>query len=351
MMKYVVLIVVLIVGGVYLFLPYNNEGVLKHIEASASNTLEKGEQLPAQNGAELVKQPLQNGETQRVKDAETTDLSKAEVIKGIDALITSIIGNNEIDFELEKSIVAYLKSNDDYEVYHHLLELLNEAMLGTKTGDRLTEYCLSLLAAVGTISSTELILKVVNEKDWEGSEAVYLVNKAVSSLNRDGEHTTLIEQAFTQSSDGNPYLTEIAANIAKHAQVEQITYLFSFIEDGSSSKDIVASNAMSRVQNESLVPAITEYLTDNNPQKVDVALSSLANMGQYEAASSLIAWSATQSIEETSKVASLFDIATRRSPSTARAIKKEASQTQFLSDEVKALVLSYSVDRSLNNAN
>ena len=100
---------------------------------------------------------------------------------------------------------------------------------------------------------------------------------------------------------------------------------------------------MNKIQTESLVPHITSYLSGGSTINVkNTLLNTLANMGQYEAASALISWSSKQPKESADQVKQLFDLAFRRSPSTKRAIDKELYTQEFASEELKNIIVNIS---------
>ncbi|ASP48158.1 hypothetical protein [Cognaticolwellia beringensis] len=289
----------------------------------------------------------QKPKSNSLKKHESTFLNAETAMQGLTTLLENASNGSVVDIKFEKSLITYLRNTDDRDIYNYILNKLNNAELSTPLGDSLVEYTISLLAAINTSSASKLMLDVVNTKNWQGSEAVYLVKKAISRFNRSGDFTELVQQAYAESSDTSPYLNELATSIAKNARGEQVQYLFDYIDSKESAKNIAARNALNTIQTESLVPNITQHLSSDSTEKVNVALSSLANMGQYEAASALITWSAAQSLEAKSTVASLFEVALRRSPSTKRAIKKEVLPIQFANNEIKGLILSYVTDKNI----
>jgi hypothetical protein len=179
----------------------------------------------------------------------------------------------------------------------------------------------------------------------QGSNAVYLVSKSISKLARNANYTDLVQQAFSQVPDTSPFLRELAIGIAYNAKPEQVVYLISHIDGECKIKSTVASQAMNKIQTESLVPHIASYISDSSTKKVhDTALNSLANMGQYEAASALISWSSKQPKGSVNQVEKLFNIALRRSPSAKRAIDKEIHSQVFVSEGVRKLIINMSND-------
>ena len=349
-MKYFAIATMLIVLITY-FIWYGTGNVQSNTHANKAEIVD----VPAfqtnlvnSNKAKLQKTDNSQNPTVKklVKQGEALLTSEA-AMQGLTALLENTSNGAVVDIQFEKSLITYLRNTDDKDIYNYILNKLNNAELSTPDGDSLVEYTISLLAAINTFSASKLMLDVVNTKSWQGSEAVYLVKKAISRFNRSGDFTKLVQQAYAKSSDTSPYLNELATSIAKNAKGEQVQYLFDYIDSNESAKDIAARNALNKIQTESLVPNITQYLSSNSAEKVNVALSSLANMGQYEAASALISWSAGQSLEAKSTVASLFEVALRRSPSTERAIKKEVLSTHFANNEIKGLILSYVTDESI----
>ncbi|MGB2739021.1 MAG: hypothetical protein WBC60_00540 [Cognaticolwellia sp.] len=349
-MKYFAIATMLIVFITY-FIWYDTENLQSDKYNNKSEIVDLSSQKTSLVSSNKVKlQKVDNSQkpnSNSLEKHESALLTGEKAMLGLTALLDSASNGTGVNIQFEKSLITYLRSTDDKDIYNYILNKLNNAELSTPSGDSLMEYTISLLAAINTSSASKLMLDVVNTKSWQGSEAVYLIKKAISRFNRSGDFTALVQQAYAESSDTSPYLNELATSIAKNAKAEQVQYLFDYIDSKESAKDIAARSALNTIQTESLVPNITQYLSSDSIEKVDVALGSLANMGQYEAASALISWSATQSLEAKSTVASLFEVALRRSPSTKRAIKKEVLAKQFANNEIKALILSYMTDKDI----
>jgi len=300
---------------------------------------EKKLSFSSQKSDENAARPLNSSVIKSVKntgpDSETSDLKK------IRRLLDSSASGLQTNFADEKSLINYLKKTDDIEVYKYIRERLLNAVLASKDGDRLMEYGISLLAAVGTPAATEFLLEIVNRKSWENSEATYLVKKSLEHLNGNGSLNNQIQTAFTNSSENSPFLKELALSLVKSPKHEQVNYLFSNISGEANAKTYAAKNALKSLTQEPMVPTVSRYLDSSENAQVDAALNSLANIGQYEAASTLLAWSAKQSVEQKDNVEKLFEVATNRSPSTRRAIQKEASDLSFASEDIRTVVLSY----------
>jgi len=258
-------------------------------------------------------------------------------------LLSSIHSNEKINFVDEKALLKYLKVTNDEEVYLLIIEKLQAAVAGNENDDRLVEYSLSLLAAVDSRRASEVFFTFIGKEEWKDSSAIYIVNKSISKLTRNGDYTALVQQTFTQANDDNPFVRELSSAIARHATTEQVDYLISFVDSPSKNKSMGASQAMNSIHKESLVPHITSYITSSSTKAVhNTALNSLANMGQYEAASALITWSSKQPKESFDQVEQLFTIALSRSPSAKRAIEKEINTQEFVNENVKELIIKMS---------
>lgn len=270
-------------------------------------------------------------------------LKEGEALQIAETLLSHIYNNQTVDFSAEKSLLNYLKETNNEHVYQFIIEKLKAANTGNESDDRLIEYSLSLLAAVDSSRASEIFFDFVAKDKWQGSNAIYTIRKSIEKLNRNGNYTDLAQQTFTQSKDDSPFISELAETIAHHANVEQIDYLISYIDSESKNKSTVASDAISKIQTESLVPHITRYLSNSSTINVqNTVLNTLANMGQYEAASALIVWSSKQSNASAEQIEQLFNIAVRRSPSTKRAIEKELVFLDFTSEELKELIINIS---------
>jgi hypothetical protein len=279
------------------------------------------------------------------KSNEELELVESEAIHLAETLFSNIINKQAVDFSAEKRLINYLKESNNEQVYHFIVDALNSVELGSESGDRLTEYGLSLLAAVDSLRASEVFFDFVGREGWQQSSAIYIVSKSISKLASNDAYKNLAQQTFTQAKDDNPFIGELAKAIAYNPQEAQVDYLISYVDTLSKSKSTGAVQAMRTIHEESLVPHIVSYTTDNSSSKVQkAALNSLANMGQYEAASALITWSSTQSKDSTKEVEKLFITALGRSPSTKRAIDKEIHLQEFDSDNLKELIIKLSND-------
>jgi competence protein ComGC len=270
-------------------------------------------------------------------------LKEGEALQIAETLLSHIYNNQAVDFSVEKSLLNYLKETNNEQVYQFIIEKLQAANIGNENDDRLIEYSLSLLAAVDSSRASEIFFDFVAKDNWQGSHAIYTVRKSIEKLNRNGNYTDLAQQTFTQSKDDNPFIGELAESIAHHANVEQVDYLISYIDGESKNKSTIVSGAMNKIQTESLVPHITSYLSGSSTMNVqNTVLNTLANMGQYEAASALLVWSSKQRKDSAEQIEQLFNVAVRRSPSTKRAIEKELVFLEFTSEELKELIINIS---------
>ncbi len=282
--------------------------------------------------------------TNETKDKEM--LKEMEALKIVESLLNNILNNQAIDYAAEKELLSYLKATNNEQVYQLIVEKLQNANAGNDNDDRLLEYGLSILAAIDSPRASELFYAFIAKDNWQGSAAIYTVRKSVSRLSRSPAYTELVQQTFSQTADENPFIGELATAIAYHAKAEQIDYLISYVDGELQNKSRASGGAMKKIQTESLVPHITSYISDNSTKNVQsIALNSLAHMGQYEAASALISWSARQPKGSAKQVEELFAIALSRSPSTQRAIEKELHFQDFSSEELKELIINLSTKK------
>lgn len=339
-MKYLVIVFIILCSIVYLTLGKGDEHKIMKEETlvQASNpsdisnkkhqAIENDSILPSIYSNEMVENPK-------------NDLTQKEAAEVLVSLFGKLTSFSELELENERRLVAYLRKVDDRKIYDILRMRFDKAVVGTSEGDKILEYGLSLLAAVNTRAATELLLEFVSKNEWENSEAIYLVKKSISHLNKSGHHSDLMKRAFATSKDTNPFLKQIAKGITNQPTPQNVDYLFSYISGNNNTKNSAAIYALNSLNYEPIVPTIKQYIGSEMLEQKEAALNALANMGQYEAASALIYWGALQPIEQKSKVKVLFDIAVSRSPSTIRAIKKEATKLTFASDEIRTLILSY----------
>ena len=307
--------------------PLNSDNIPTTTDSSNKSKVEKAELVNAK-GKQISEQPKQN----------SIDSEHAVLITT--TLFENIYNKQPIDFAAEKALLNYLKETNDDQVYQQIISWLHNLKFGEENQDRLMAYGLSLLAAIDTREAAEIFFSVMQQDNWQGSSAIYSVKSSVARLTQNDSYKDLVQQTFTQVNDSNPFLKELALAIAYHAKEPQLDYLINYVGGEQNNKSNVAIQAMKNIQTEALVPHLVRYISDTKSLKVkNTALDSLAHMGQYEAASALITWSASQPQTSNDQVQTLFDIAIRRSPSTKRAIEKEIDSHTFLSESIKQLII------------
>lgn len=305
------------------------------------------EKYPMEQRGKINTSDIKPGQVENNKNvSRKSNLDEGEALRLTKTLLDTIYNNQKVNFSDEKALIQYLKETNNEDVYQSIIAKLKAANMGNENDDRLIEYTISLLAAIDSKRASELLFAFVGKENWNGSSAIYIVNKSISKLTRNGDYTDLVQQTYTEMSDENPFLGELSSAIARHANIEQVDYLISYVDSPEKNKSINASKAMMSINDESLVPHISSFLSDNSTMSIQsTALDSLANMGQYEAASALISWSANQPKTSMKQVEQLFTVALSRSPSTRRAIEKEANSQKFTSDDVRELIINMSNDR------
>lgn len=315
----------------YAEFPVNTDAKSRGIKDTVSNV-----QTHQTDTTLVTSKSSKNAKDNNVEKKELSDKDALTIAK---MLLSRVYNSETIDFNAEKELLTYLKTTNKEVVYQFIVEKLQSAIKGNKNDDILIEYTLSLLVAIDTQRASEVFFGFVAEDDWQGSRAIYNVKKSIEKLNRGGQYTALAQQAFTIANEENPFIGELATTIARHAEAEQIEYLFGYIDEKYESKHMFVKRAMNTIHDESLVPHIAGYLKDNSTANIkNTVLNTLANMGQYEATAALIKWSSTQSKSSAEQVEKLFDIAVQRSPSTKRAIEKELHIQSFVSSEVKLVI-------------
>ncbi|MBU2919352.1 hypothetical protein KO505_15490 [Psychrosphaera sp. F3M07] len=285
--------------------------------------------------------PISNNQDSNKLNNESEQLSSNDKqLKNTIRLLSNIYNNKTVDLKVEKSLLKYLKDTDNAEIYQVIIDNIHNANLGNESDDRLVEYSLSLLAAIDSTRSAQIFYDSISTGKWQGSNAIYTVRKSIEKLARTPNHIELVQTTFSKVSEDNPFINELAIAIAKNAKKEQIDYLIGYIDNKSVTKSNAATRAMNKIKAEPLVPHIIKYISENSSIAVqNTALSSLANMGQYEATSALITWSSKQDITSSNQVKELFTIALRRSSSTTRAIEKELSSKVFVSNDIKNVII------------
>lgn len=346
-----IILIVLVVTFISVFSWLNNSSS-SSIEVKHGKVTEPvAQQAIIQQGTQTNRSTLMEENKKLLTKAKTTvnakveeaPLKESEALQVANTLLNNIFNNKTIDFSAEKALLSYLKSTNNEQVYQFIVEILQSANTGNDNDDRLLEYGLSLLAAIDSSRASELFYSFIVKDSWQGSNAIYTLRKSVSKLSRNPAYTGLVQQTFTNTDDENPFIDELASAIAYHAKAEQIDYLISYVDGDLQNKSSVVTSAMKKIQTESLVPHITGYISDDSTKNVqNIALNTLAYMGQYEAASALITWSSNQKKDSAKQVEELFSIALSRSPSTQKAIEKELHSKYFASEELKQLIINLS---------
>jgi HEAT repeat protein len=352
-MKKIILIALVIISiSVFSWLNYPSTSSVEVVYGKVTKPIKPvAQQEPIQKGTQANRpKPIEENtkllpkkKTITNSNIEQNMLKEREALQIADTLLNNVFNNKTINFAAERKLLSYLKATNNEQIYQIIIEKLQNANPGNDNDDRLLEYGLSLLAAIDSSRSSELFYTFIAKDNWQGSSAIYTVRKSISRLSRNPAYTELVQQKFTQTTDKNPFIGELASAIAYHAKAEQIDYLISYVDGKLQNKSSAASRAMKKIQSEALVPHITSYISNDFTKNVqNTALDTLAHMGQYEAVSALITWSSSQHKDSAEQVKELFSIALSRSPSTYRAIEKELHYQSFASEELKQLIINLS---------
>lgn len=244
---------------------------------------------------------------------------------------------SRVDTVNEKQLILMLRVEADTSVYDEIRELLQ---LGPNSAsDRTQEYLLSLLAAINTPESVAVLLDALKTLSSPSSNTVYVVKKSIQKISRDATHISLLKDSFVELEEDNLYIGDVARGIARNASELDFEFLIG-IAQTDDNKSKVALSSLQYLNNERLVPSL-QYVIDSNAadsQLIAASLSSLANMGQYEAAVALIKWSANQDASNLAYVRHLISQAESRSPSMSRAIEKTLDNQVFVNPEVKEMI-------------
>ena len=269
------------------------------------------------------------------KVSQSSNVSKENANKALSKLLMQLSANEYLDLALEKSFIKYMQLSNDNNIYRHIFTTLSKE----NTTVKLQEYLISVLAAVNTSESISLLLTIIESTSIVAADAVYSTKKSIERIGRTPEHIALVQQSFSQLNDDSLFVTDLANVIAKNAEKDNVLFLLGYINEGVGAKKDAAISSMSLLQNEKLVPELQKAIEVDNNEVTQVALVALASMGQYEAASALIQWSAKQPATSISQVEVIFNTAIARSPSTKRAIKKELGDYTFRSSDIKNKIL------------
>ncbi|MGI2173770.1 hypothetical protein [Shewanella ulleungensis] len=251
--------------------------------------------------------------------------------------IKTLLSDGKVDVSLEKQLINSLKQRPNSEVYLEVSQLLQQP--DDNLTSRNQEYLLSLLAAVNSPESVSLLLSTLESEQVLDSNAIYSAKKSIQKIARTDTHMNLFQSTFSNMNSDNIFLPDIANAIATNVSESSFDFIINQI-DTASNKSVIAMNSMELITQEKLVPKLQNIINTREPNSEisQVSLTTLANMGQYEATAALIQWSAAQPSSADSLVGELFYSAASRSPSAYRAIEKELNSYDFSSDKIKETI-------------
>jgi hypothetical protein len=251
--------------------------------------------------------------------------------------IKTLLTAGKIDIGLEKQLINSLKQTSNPQILAEISQLLQQP--DANLTSRNQEYLLSLLAVVNTHESVSLLLDTLENTPITDSNAIYSAKKSLQKIARSDTYLSLFESTFSNMDSDNLFLPDIANAIAKNASESSFDFIINQI-DSLGDKSSIAMNSMENITQEKLVPKLQQIINsrDPNSELSQVSLTTLANMGQYEAAAALIQWSASQPPSADKLVTELFNSAVNKSPSAYRAIEKELNSYDFSSSEIKKTI-------------
>lgn len=269
------------------------------------------------------------------------DAKTVQVNVLMEQIISNIKSKQQINVKDEKALIELLQQPGSSGSLAYIQELLVRLDTDSKVNDSVVAYMINLLIAVNKPSSHNTALQVVAHRNWQNSTNIYDVSRSIRQLKTRNTQSDMFINAHQSALESNPFLIDLAVGIADNANSDDIDYLFRQINAQPTEKAKSSAVALTKITNEGLVPTISNYLIDKQESKQEAAINSLANMGQYEATVALIKWSATQPSTKIDQIKKLFDTASKRSPSTRRAIKKEVPFLTFKDKSIEKLVISY----------
>ena len=216
----------------------------------------------------------------------------------------------------------------------------------TKVGglhNLLTEYCSDCHSPDADIPQSPYFASADVEQAYQAVQSkINLITVADSRLVvrlRQESHQCWTDNCADDANELETAISDIANAIAKNASESSFDFIINQI-DSLGDKSSIAMNSMENITQEKLVPKLQQIINsrDPNSELSQVSLTTLANMGQYEAAVALIQWSAYQPPSADKLVTELFNSAVNSSPSAYRAIEKELNSYDFLSSEIKKTI-------------
>ena len=328
--KFYLLVIMLVLFLIFLF-------IIKEKEEIKTTLLVNNEVVNLKNEDYIKKNKLTINKLEPKKEKEKEE-SKSDILKN---LIEQLKSNSITSQNDEKILIKYLSNNDDEDIYKFIISELKNNDYEESIRSLLQEYLLSLLVEVDTEKSVSIFLDMISDLKISDYNAIYSARNTIQRLSRSRKHLHLVKSTFEKISNDNIFLNELSGIISTNANKDDLSFLFSYISSKNTKKKQAVINNINLITNESLVPNFEVIIKNSTKEVEGIALTCLANMGQYEAASLLIKWSSKQEIEQLTKIKDLFEVATSRSPSTKRAIKKELNDYSFKTKKIKEEITKY----------
>jgi len=265
-------------------------------------------------------------------------LTTAEIWK---KLLLGFEKGEKVQVYLENELIERLRNEPDSPVYKELLSLFRQGSLPNFA----QQVLVSILGQVGNFKSAEALMSLVNENLLNEPDVKLVAFNAISQFSPESrlEHSSaelapVFEIAWqTDNSEYWPSIANVMASIGTPSTLDVFTKT---LTDNTDPKRVeIVKQAMTSLSNPDLVPKLAASL--ENPENENVLLASgnaLANIGNSDATSALLEWSAQANTEKAALVKEWFETAMNTTPEFIDYLKINLTEQKFESPEIKQAV-------------
>lgn len=325
---------ILLIAGILIFsvflawLLFFSEKISEPKKPVAQSTTNTKQKLPAQPSLVL------NESNNRNVGSLTTETIWKKLLAGFQ-------NGEKVQVELENELIERLRNEPDSPVYQELLSLFRQGSLEGFA----QQVLVSLLGEVENFKSAETLMNLVNEAllnepdvQWAASNAIRKFSPESWHEHSNAEFAPVFEAAWR--TDNSNFWLPIANVMATIGTPSTLDIFIKTLTDNTDPKRVeIVKRAMTDLTNPALIPKLADSLENSKTETVQLTSGeTLANMGNIEAASTLVDWSSQADAGKVGLVKTWFETAMNTTPEFIDYLETNLAGQKFAAPEVKQAV-------------
>jgi hypothetical protein len=258
------------------------------------------------------------------------------------SLLDSLKEGGQNQMGLESALIARLRKEPGNSVYADLLSRFKRGGLNTTSQQVLT----SILGEVGNYKAAETLMRLVGDGLLQIPDVRLSAFQAISKFSPESWHdhantelAPVFEAAWqTQDTEFLSAIANVMASIGTPATLD--IFIKTLTDNSDEGRVEIVQQAITNVVNPALIPKLGDFLRTSTVENVQFASgSTLANMGQLDAAEELFQWSTQAEANRVELVREWLGHAMNTTPEFVDYLATHLAEQKFAAPEIKAVIV------------